>query len=143
MGVFLRWGTFGIILVAALLYAYNASKDLAEQRVQPKAAVLPQPAEPQLPQMQDQDGPEAVPEPTPQCEEEVQVAELALAARRENQPIDRLLRHQSIAFQSDLKRRQRLENVARKWFEKSGVEPDAADMRRVVLRECWLFSPAP
>jgi hypothetical protein len=30
MSVFLRWGIFGILGVAALLYAYNASKRLAE-----------------------------------------------------------------------------------------------------------------
>jgi hypothetical protein len=143
MGVFLRWGAFGIILVAALLYAYNASKGLAEQRQQSKTAVRPQAGEPHSPQIQQQASAEVVPEATPECEAELQVAELALTSRRDNEPLDRLLRHQSIAFQSDLKRRQRLENVARKWFEKSGAEPDAADLRLAVLRECWLFSPAP
>jgi hypothetical protein len=143
MGVFLRWGVFGIFVVAALLYAYNASKGLAEQRQQSKVAVRPQASEPHSPRVQEQAGAEVVPEPSPECAEELQVAELALAARRDNEPVDRLLRHQSIAFQPDLKRRQRLENVARKWFEKSGAEPDAADMRLAVLRECWLFSPAP
>ena len=29
MSVFLRWGVFGILAVAALIYAYNASKRLA------------------------------------------------------------------------------------------------------------------
>jgi hypothetical protein len=31
MGVFLRWGVFGILGVAALIYAYNANKQLAER----------------------------------------------------------------------------------------------------------------
>ena len=135
MGVFLRWGAFGIIVVAALIYAYNASKDLSERRQQSKPVVSSQP---------DQDQPEeTAPEATPECEEEFQVAELALTARRDNQPFDRLSRHQLIAFQSDPKRRQRLEDVARKWYEKSGAEPAADSLRRAVLRECWLFSPAP
>ena len=143
MGVFLRWGSFGIIVVAALIYAYNASKDLSERRQQSKAAVSSPQGEPLSPEEQDQPGGEAVPEATPQCEEELQVAELALAARRDNQPFDRLSRHQLIAFQTDARRRQRLETVARKWFDNSGSEPEAADMRQAVLRECWLFSPAP
>ena len=143
MGVFLRWGVFGIIVVAALIYAYNASKDLTERRQQSKAAVSSQQGEPQSPEDEDPAGGESVPEATPQCEEEFQVAELALSARRDNQPFDRLSRHQLIAFQADPKRRQRLEDVARKWFEKSGTEPEAASMRQAVLRECWLFSPAP
>jgi hypothetical protein len=143
MGVFLRWGVFGIIVVAALIYAYNASKDLTERRQQAKTAVSPPEGEANSQEDPGQPGGEAVPEATPQCEEEFQVAELALSARRDNQPFDRLTRHQLIAFQTDAKRRQRLEDVARKWFEKSGAEPDPASMRQAVLRECWLFSPAP
>ncbi len=40
MSVFLRWGIFGILGVAALLYAYNASKRMAERhaRQTPPAA---------------------------------------------------------------------------------------------------------
>ena len=143
MGVFLRWGAFGIIVVAALVYAFNASKDLSERRQQSKASVSSPENEPHAQKEQDPPGGEVVPEATPQCEEELQVAELALAARRDNQPFDRLSRHQLIAFQTDPKRRQRLETVARKWFEKSGSEPETADLQQAVLRECWLFSPAP
>ena len=144
MGVFLRWGAFGIIVVAALIYAYNASKGLAERRQQTRAAATSQQGE-----VQGSEAAEAAPdaeaaaEVTPACEEELQVVEIALAARREQQPIDRLLRHQLIAFQSDPKRRQRLENVATKWFQRSGAEPDETEMRQAVLRDCWLFSPAP
>ena len=144
MGVFLRWGAFGIIVVAALIYAYNASKGLAEQRQQSRAATNSQQEDSQSDEENDEaPGAEPAAEVTPQCEEELQVVEIALTARREQQPIDRLMRHQLIAFQSDPKRRQRLENVATKWFERSGAEPDEAETRQAVLRDCWLFSPAP
>ena len=62
--------------------------------------------------------------------------------RAVTQPLDRLLRSQEIAFQSDPKRRQRLESVAGKWFEWRGDDPDAATLRSVVLKDCWRFSPA-
>ena len=38
MSVFLRWGIFGILGVAALVYAYNASKSMAEKRAARDAA---------------------------------------------------------------------------------------------------------
>ena len=37
MSVFLRWGVFGILAIAALVYAYNASKRLADARTPPAA----------------------------------------------------------------------------------------------------------
>jgi hypothetical protein len=143
MGVFLRWGAFGIIAVAALIYAYNASKSLSERRqVQAPVAVSANEDAPESVETEGgQPGAEAL--DTPQCEEELQVAERALAARRENEPLDRLLRIQPIAFQPDPKRRERLANVARKWFARLGADPDAAELRDTVLRDCWRFSPAP
>jgi hypothetical protein len=145
MGVFLRWGAFGIVAVGALIYAYNASKSMSERR-QVRAPVIASADEgaPESVATQDeQPGAEPLPRATPQCEEELQVAELALAARRDSEPLDRLLRIQSIAFQRDPKRRERLENVARKWFARMGADPDAAELRHAVLRDCWRFSPAP
>lgn len=133
MSVFLRWGIFGILGFAGLMYAYNASKRLAERRP-PPAPVSVVSAEPKA--VSD----EAV---TPACEEELQVALAAMKARRESEPLDRLLRIQAIAWQSDPKRRERLETVARKWFEWAGEEPGADTLRAAALSDCWKFSPAP
>ncbi len=134
MSVFLRWGIFGILGVAGLMYAYNASKQLAANRstrAAPAAAV--------------ETAVQAAPAAgvTPACEEELQVAVAAMKARRDGEPLDRLLRIQIIAFQSDPKRRGRLETVARKWFEWVGTEPSAGSLRNTALRDCWKFSPAP
>jgi hypothetical protein len=147
MSVFLRWGIFGILGVAGLMYAYNASKQLAAKRstgAAPAAVETPQGVQP---------GPEGRPAPAPQyaadeavtpaCEEELQVSMRAMKARRDGDPLDRLLRIESIAFQSDLNRRERLETVARKWFEWAGAEPSADSLRNMVLHDCWKFSPAP
>jgi hypothetical protein len=145
MSVFLRWGIFGILGVAGLMYAYNASKQLAAKRSTRTAPAVeaPQAVQP---------GPEGRPAPAPQyadeavtpaCEEELQVAVRAMNARRDGEPLDRLLRIESIAFQSDLKRRERLETVARKWFEWAGAEPSADTLRNTALHDCWKFSPAP
>jgi hypothetical protein len=142
MGVFLRWGAFGIVVVAALMYAYNASKSMSERRQVQAPVAMSADDGAESAEGQEPAGVEAE-QATPQCEEELKVAELALAARRENQPLDRLLRNQSIAFQSDPKRRERLENVARKWFARMGADPDAADLRHAALHDCWQFSPAP
>ena len=144
MSVFLRWGIFGILGFAGLMYAYNASKQMAQRRQsQPVPAIsadtraVPDTGEGVAAPVS---GIEAV---TPACEEELQVAESAMKARRDGEPIDRLLRTQIIAFQSDSKRRERLETVARKWFGWAGAEPGAAALRDAALRDCWKFSPAP
>ena len=42
MGVFLRWGIFGILAVAAMVYAYNASKRMAENHQSQKTVVVSQ-----------------------------------------------------------------------------------------------------
>jgi hypothetical protein len=160
MGVFLRWGAFGIIAVAALLYAYNASKDLAGNR-QARAA--------REPVVREEAGPSAVAEAEVEtdveaetavesqsavpnesepdmpvlCEEERLVAERALKFRRDGEPLDRLLRIQVIAFEGDAKRRERLEAVARQWFEREGRDPNAAVLREEVLRDCRRVNPSP
>lgn len=153
MGVFLRWGVFGILAVAAMVYAYNASKRLTENRsVRPAPVVSPAEAGQQdvAEEEPDEAGASAAdPGADPEsempavCTEELRVAELALKLRRDGEPIDRLLRHEAIAFESDAARRARLEAVARQWFEREGRDPDAPTRRREVLRDCLKVTPAP
>ncbi|HYJ39150.1 MAG TPA: hypothetical protein VEW08_00070 [Steroidobacteraceae bacterium] len=135
MSVFLRWGIFGILGVAALLYAYNTSKSLAEKRSSrepPVAANAATPVEP-----------EPVPTTAPHCQAELEVAQRALAARREGEPLDRLLRIQEIAWQEPVTRRHRLEEVATRWYQLEGEEPIAEALRIRVISDCEHFSPAP
>ena len=132
MTVFLRWGIFGILAVAGIMYAYNASKKLSEAR------------RAQAPAAQSQPGatgqPIVVP---PECEEELAVAELALEARRSGGAFDRLLRNQRIAFVNDAKQRARLANVARRWYDLEGAEPSPAMLSAAVVDECRKVTPAP
>jgi len=144
MSVFLRWGIFGILGFAGLMYAYNASKQMAQRRQSQPVPVASADAKAIPGTGAGADTPESGNEAvTPACAEELQVAESAMKARHDNEPLDRLLRNQTIAFQSDPKRRERLETVARKWFGWAGAEPGAATLREAVLRDCWKFSPAP
>jgi hypothetical protein len=142
MSVFLRWGIFGILGVAGLMYAYNASKQLAARRVASAAPTAvetsptTEPAEPMEPA-----------EPVrsnapPHCEVELVVAQRALAARAEGQPLDRLLRIQEIAW-VEPPRRQLLESVATRWYRLQGEEPTADALRIAVISDCVRFSPAP
>jgi hypothetical protein len=126
MSVFLRWGVFGILSVAGLLYAYNASKDLAKRRPPPAVAAAPAPNS-ELPA-------QAMPV-SADCEIEVAIAQRAIEARDARDPIDRLLRTREIAFEADDRRRERLMQVARRWF----THPDAIgpfSVRRVAAVEC-------
>lgn len=156
MSVFFRWGVFGILAVAAVLYAYNASKRLAERRPPVQVASPQSPdagateaseaseaAEPPEPQSEEESPPEMAPPMPEACEEERVVAERALKMRRDGEPLDRLLRMDRIAFQSDVKRRERLEAVARQWFEREGRDPDAVSLRGEVLRDCRSTLAAP
>ena len=146
MSVFLRWGIFGILGFAALLYAYNASKRMAENRasattpaatsVAPEARVAP--AAEAAPSA----GPVALPTAPPHCEVELLVAQRALEARRQGEPLDRLLRIQEIAFE-DGPRRARLEKVATAWYRLEGEEPIPEGLRIGVISDCVRFSPAP
>jgi hypothetical protein len=141
VSVFLRWGIFGIIGFAALLYAYNASKRMAEKHST---------REPPAVTVADQRAPEAEPAPAPvpayvtppHCEAELIVAQRALQARREGEPLDRLLRIQEIAF-LEPPRRQRLELVATRWYQMEGDEPIPEALRIGVISDCVRFSPAP
>jgi hypothetical protein len=127
MSVFLRWGVFGILSVAALYYAYNATKDLAKRRPPPAAV-----AEASAPDIE-QPTP-AVPV-TAACEIEVVVAQRAIEARDAGDPLDRLLRSREIAFEADEKRRERLTQVAERWFAHSGAVGPFS-VRRMAGAEC-------
>jgi hypothetical protein len=70
------------------------------------------------------------------------VAQRALEARRDGEPIDRLLRIQEIAFQEP-PRRQRLEKVATHWYQLEGDEPVPEALSIAVNSDCVRFSPAP
>jgi hypothetical protein len=147
MSVFLRWGIFGILGFAALLYAYNASKRMAERHAvqvatQPAPApaaatpaVVPAPAV-------SQPATEPVQKAPAHCEAELLVAQRALDARKQSEPLDRLLRIQEIAWQEPPARRQRLEKVATDWFNREGDWlPEA--LRIAVISNCIEFSPKP
>ena len=151
MSVFLRWGVFGILGVAALLYAYNASKRMAQAHAErpvptapadtaapanTSAAPLPQPQ--QIPAA----APAAAPAPAApaRCEAELAVARRAIEMRNQGEPLDRLLRIQEIAWQEPAARRQRLEKVATRWFNYQGDFLPAA-LRIAVINDCMQASP--
>ena len=147
MSVFFRWGIFGIIGTAALIYAYNASKRMAEKHLPDPAAVTAtdQRANHASTLVQEAEiAPTATPVPAnaPHCEAEVEVAKRALEARRQSEPIDRLLRIQEIAFEEP-SRRQRLEKVATRWYQLEGDDPIPEALRIAVITDCVRFSPAP
>lgn len=145
MSVFLRWGVFGILGVAALLYAYNASKRLAEAHTARPVIAAPA-AEPAK-------GPDAtvparatlpddVPAAPTRCEEELGVAQRAIDMRRHGDPLDRVMRIPEIAWQESPPRRARLEQVATEWFNRGGdIAPSA--LRAVVVNDCQQHPPAP
>ena len=151
MSVFLRWGIFGILAVAGLMYAYNASKQMAAKRAAgaPPAAVetaqraeAEPAAEPEAQAAAETSSGPAPWDTPPHCEAELVVAQRALAARAEGQPLDRLLRIQEIAFQEPV-RRQRLEQVATYWFQYEGPVPIPEALRVGVISYCVRTSPAP
>jgi len=154
MSVFLRWGIFGILGVAALLYAYNASKRMAERHAQqaPPAAQSVQNAAPAVdkPPAPGRETAAAPAPPAPpvepaqpapaHCETELAVAQRAIEARRNGAPLDRLLRVQEIAFESSPPRRARLEKVATRYFNYQGDFEPAA-LRIAVISDCMSSSP--
>ncbi len=153
MGPFLRWGIFGILAVAALIYAYNASKSLAEQRqAASQAAAAPAAESPAngeaAPGIETADDTAAVtvkrdtgmPE---HCEVELFVAMRALDARRNGDPLDRLLRIQEIAFVEDEAVRQRRTDVATRWYSLEGEPPPFESLIDRVVSDCRSFKPGP
>ena len=128
MTPFLRWGVFAIIAVGALVFAYNASKDLAAKRPgHESAAVSAATTEPPAPM-------------SATCEVEYSVAQRALEARANGDPVDRLLRMREISFQEDTMRRERLTQIARRWYEFAG-EIDGPSLRNTVVAECGDVKP--
>lgn len=149
MGVFLRWGIFGILSVAALVYAFNSLSHIASARkaVAAQSAPAVVSAEPvsestAAPTSE----PAAAPKPLPdddvpsKCRVELDIARRAVASRSIGEPLDRLLRIQEIAWQDDAKVRDRLTVLATRWYETSGPV-DPARLRNTVVDECVAAKP--
>jgi hypothetical protein len=140
MSVFLRWGVFGILGVAALVYAYNASKRMAERHASREVSQVS--VAPGAPMTEPAPVQSESSTASPACEAELIVAQRALEARAAHEPLDRLLRIQEIAF-AEQPRRSRLEKVATDWFEFAGPEPGPQRLRIAVVSSCTKASPAP
>lgn len=150
MSVFLRWGVFGILGVAALLYAYNASKRMADAHARKSPPVAEQAArEPEpTPEIQPAAAP-AAPKPAvpvapvpARCEIELTVAKRAIEMKQQGEPLDRVLRMQEIAWEESAERRKRLEGVAARYYGyEGGFSPDA--LRSAVVSDCQGAAPAP
>jgi len=143
VSVFLRWGIFGILGVAALVYAYNASKNMADKRATRESAAATTSTQAEPAEVDVEPEPEPDSTAAPHCEAELVVAQRALDARREGEALDRLLRIQEIAWQEPAERRQRLEKVATSWYQLEGDEPAPEALRTAVIGDCARFSPAP
>jgi hypothetical protein len=138
MGVFLRWGVFGIIAVAALVYAYNALGHLADRhKAAPAAVVAPPAAEKTTAESAkiEADAEAAVDDTPPLCRVELDVAQRAVESRSIGEPLDRLLRIQEIAWEKDDKRRDRLTTLATRWYDEPGPV-DPARLRQAVIGAC-------
>ena len=153
MSVFLRWGIFGILGVAGLLYAYNASKHLAEARPAIGPPVASEPASHPEAEAPPADEPIEERAPVPpavepasaapaHCEAELLVAQRALDMKKQGEPLDRVLRMQEIAWQEAPQRRQRLEQVATRWYGYEASFQPAA-LRIAVINDCRQLAPAP
>jgi hypothetical protein len=149
VSVFLRWGVLGILSVAALLYVYNASKRVAEVRGQ-SATGMTAPAATaaadagQAGEAAEPAGApaESVAELSPHCEVELLIARRALDLRRQDTPLDRVLRMQEIAWQEPAARRERLEQVATRWYGQE-TPIGAAELKAAVVSDCEQSAPAP
>ena len=116
-----------------MMYAYNASKHMAGRHtVQVSPAPAPETASVPVHEAQ----------LAPHCQAELEIARRALEARRNGEPIDRLMRIQEIAFQAE-PRRQRLEAVAARWYQMNGDEPSPDALSVAVVSDCERVSPAP
>jgi hypothetical protein len=139
MGVFLRWGVFGILAVAGLMYAYNASKQMAQNRAAapPPAAQSTEPVAPEAEPAEPAHEPAAIvtDDISAVCKAELDIARRALDFRSVGEPLDRLLRIQEIAWQKDVKRRERLTQVATHWYAQTDAW-DAERLRREVIADC-------
>jgi hypothetical protein len=147
--VFLRWGIFGIIAVAALIYAYNALGHLADRRkTLPAAAVAPVARtsnEQPVARTSNEQPPAVDPVQTapaadadaisPRCAVELDIARRSAESRSIGEPLDRVLRIQEIAWQKDEKLRARYAQIATRWYDEPGPL-DAGRLRRDVLADC-------
>jgi len=136
VSVFLRWGILGILGVAGLLYAYNASKRISAARAPAPTALVPVAAE-----HREQPAP-AARSMSAACEAELQIARRAMDMRRQSAPLDRLLRSQEIAWQEPAERRERLGKVATRWYDYQDPISDEA-LRSAVLSDCEQSAQAP
>lgn len=151
MSVFLRWGVFGILGVAALLYAYNASKRMAEAHASKPKVVAAEPASAAADEAPEETveaepvaPPPAEPRPAapPECEAELVVAQRAIDLKQAGEPLDRVLRMQEIAWEEAPARRARLERVATRWYGYEGsFQPES--LRMAVVNDCQQSAPAP
>jgi hypothetical protein len=141
MGVFLRWGVFGIIAVAALVYAYNALGHLSDRRkaasaatseVAPAARDQAHATVASEPQSATPDERDAIPA---HCQVELDIARRAAEAHSIGEPLDRVLRIQEIAWQKDEKLRSRYADLATHWYNEPGPV-DGARLRREVVTRC-------
>jgi hypothetical protein len=143
MGVFLRWGIFGILAVAGLVYAYNASKRVTQRHVAPPVALAapaiaaPATSASVTAAASPQEEADAISE---RCRLELDIARRAVEARSIGEPLDRLLRIQEIAWQEDQKRRERLTLVATQWYGRS-ARVDPARLRNDVVTDCEKATP--
>ncbi|HEX6398304.1 MAG TPA: hypothetical protein VFZ95_12840 [Steroidobacteraceae bacterium] len=150
MSVFLRWGVFGILGVAALLYAYNASKRLAEVHAGKPRVIAPEPVgtpgDQEARELIEPAEPATAPPPRPtapaHCETELVVAQRAIELKKSGEPLDRVLRMQEIAWEEVPARRERLEKVATRWYGYEGSFGTAA-LRVAVINDCQQSAPGP
>jgi len=155
VSVFLRWGVFGILGVAALLYAYNASKRMAdahasrpppppisEQASAGQTAEQPAPAESESTQPSAPQPAETTVQAPAPCEAELTVVKRALEMKQRGEPLDRVLRMQEIAWEESPERRKRLELVATRYYGYEGSFSPAA-LRSTVINDCQRSAPAP
>lgn len=151
MGVFLRWGVFGILAVAALVYAYNALGRLAERQggapAARTAAGTPAPGGTGTPAPGGRDGVaarelESAPAAADErdaipahCQIELDIARRAAEAHSIGEPLDRVLRIQEIAWEKDEQLRARYAALATHWYNEPGPL-DIARLRREVVTRC-------
>lgn len=154
MGVFLRWGIFGILSIAALVYAYNALGSLAEHRRASPAVVAAGARDTSdMPAARGTNeapaaGGAARAEPADvendaipgHCQVELDIARRAATARSIGEPLDRVLRIQEIAWQQDETLRARYTELARHWYAAPGPVDDAR-LRREVVTPCLDATP--
>ncbi|MCB1623543.1 MAG: hypothetical protein KDI32_03065 [Pseudomonadales bacterium] len=139
MTVFLRWGAFALLSIAALIYAYRVnerSDDIRARLTQQLAVRRAANAERERRTAPVDQRTAATPlDPlSPACEEELQVAIGAARSATAGEPLDRVLRQERIAWQGDPPRKARLTAAAQLGY--SLAEKSVADIRRAIAAGC-------